>query len=385
VRPGRGEGKAADLTNRRKRLLYLVTRSVFGGAQSHVLTLLTKFRAEYDVALGVGCEGQLTEGARSDGIDVHILPHLMSRPWPVHAMTAVWEIKRLILRVQPDLVSTHSFKAGLAGRLAATQCGVASVHTAHGWPFSPGVPWLRRQVTLPIERRAAAWCRRIIAVSEADYELGVHRHVARPEQLVTVQNGVPDSHLRAEPGRPGRPEIVMVGRFEPQKDFPLLLRAIHGLPGDVHATLVGDGPTRVKAEALSRRLGLSGYVRFLGFRSDVAEILSDAQVFVLASRWEGLPRSVLEAMRAGVPVVASDVGGVGEAVVDGDSGFLIPRGNVEALRRRLGQLCADSKLRERMGAAARSRYEIHFVAERMLRETLQVYREVLAGVPDGRA
>ena len=369
------------MSTRRKRILYLVTRSVHGGAQSHVLTLMTNVRAAYEVTLGAGCEGQLTDRARAEGVPVHILPHLMSPAWAAHAVNALWETKRLIRRVRPDLISTHSFKAGLAGRLAARQCGVVSIHTAHGWPFSPGVPWLRRQIALPIERKAAAWCQRIIAVSAADRLLGLRFHVARPDQLVTIQNGVPDSRLRAVPGRTGGPEIVMVGRFEQQKDFDLLLRAIHGLPADVHATLVGDGPTRGRMEALTRRLGLDGRVRFLGFRADVAEILSGAQVFVLTSRWEGLPRSVLEAMRAGLPVVASDVGGVGEAVLDGDTGFLVAPGDVETLRQRLDQLCVDPPLRERMGAAARRRYEAHFKAERMLSETVAIYREVLAGAP----
>jgi glycosyltransferase involved in cell wall biosynthesis len=170
----------------------------------------------------------------------------------------------------------------------------------------------------------------------------------------------------------------MVGRFEPQKDFGLLVRAIHGLHADVHVTLVGDGPTRGAAETLARHLGLEERIQFLGFRHEVARILSEAHVFVLASKWEGLPRSILEAMRAGLPVVASDVGGVGEAVVEGDTGFLVPRGSVDAVRSRLERLCEVPELRARLGAAGRARYLAHFTLEGMLRGTACVYADVLS-------
>ncbi len=127
----------------------------------------------------------------------------------------------------------------------------------------------------------------------------------------------------------------------------------------------------------SASLSLNDRVEFLGNRSDVAEILGGAHVFALATNWEGLPISILEAMRAGLPVVASDVGGVREEVVEGQTGFLVPRGDVGATHDRLGLLLADPTLRERMGAAGRRRYEDLFSLDRMLKKTLEVYRDAL--------
>jgi glycosyltransferase involved in cell wall biosynthesis len=129
--------------------------------------------------------------------------------------------------------------------------------------------------------------------------------------------------------------------------------------------------------ALAQALGLAERVRFLGARQDVAEVLAEAQVFALATHWEGLPLSVLEAMRSGLPVVATDVGGVKEAVVEGETGFLVGRGDEAGFRERLARLLQDPRLRASLGEAGRKRYEEAFTLERMLRETWRLYEEIL--------
>ncbi len=131
------------------------------------------------------------------------------------------------------------------------------------------------------------------------------------------------------------------------------------------------------AVRLSGALGIDGRVEFLGLRGDVEKLLAEAQVFVLASNYEGFPISIVEAMRAGLPVVASDVGGVCESVCDGENGFLVPRGDVPTLRERLQRLISNETLRARMGAASRRRYVEEFTAKRMVSKTLAVYEKVL--------
>jgi len=128
--------------------------------------------------------------------------------------------------------------------------------------------------------------------------------------------------------------------------------------------------------SLAEELGISDRVVFSGQRRDVAERLAAADIFVLASRWEGFPRSILEAMRAGLPVAASDVGGSGESVVDGKTGYLVPREDPEALRTRLGELMASPDLRLQLGKAGRERYEKNFTFDAMYGKTLTVYKEV---------
>jgi len=173
-----------------------------------------------------------------------------------------------------------------------------------------------------------------------------------------------------------------VARFEPPKDFPTLLRALRMVTAPWRAILVGDGPTRPGVEELARELGLADWVEFVGWRTDVADILARAQVFVLSSRWEGLPISILEAMRAGLPVVASQVGGVGEAVIAHETGWLVPPGDAGQLSQRIEELCVDPSLRARMGVAGRRRWEDRFRVERMVEETSALYADVLAN-PSG--
>ena len=277
---------------------------------------------------------------------------------------------------KPDLVHLHSSKAGLVGRVAARRAGVPAVFTAHGWGFTDGVPRRRRNVVLASEWLAARWTQKIIAVSEADRRLALRYRVARPEELVTIHNGIDDTPQRAFPaGEP--PTVIMVARFVPQKDPQLLLEALSGITSPYHLLLVGDGPGRPQIEAQARALGLDN-IEFLGTRDDVPDLLARSHVFVLPTKWEGFPISILEAMRAGLPVVASDVGGVREAVGEGETGFLVPRGDAAGLRARLELLLENPDLRVRLGAEGRRRYEVRFGLGRMLEKTRAVYDDALS-------
>jgi glycosyltransferase involved in cell wall biosynthesis len=218
-----------------------------------------------------------------------------------------------------------------------------------------------------------------ITVSEYDRQLALKAGILSQDKMVTVHNGMPDvpPSLRARPdGAPVR--LVMVARFGPQKDHPTLLRALADLrdvPWDLD--LIGEGPLMAQTRDLAASLGIAERVRFLGQRMDVDRLLAAAHISVLATNWEGFPLSILEAMRAGLPMVASDVGGVSESVRDGATGYLVPPGHVGALRDRLRSLLTDSGLRARMGAAGREVYEREFTLDRSVSRTLEVYRKVL--------
>jgi glycosyltransferase involved in cell wall biosynthesis len=170
----------------------------------------------------------------------------------------------------------------------------------------------------------------------------------------------------------------MVARLSHWKDQPALLHALADLKDlEWQLELIGNGPLREQLEAVTESLGLTSRVTFLGYRRDVPERIAEAQLFLLISKWEGFPRSILEAMRAGLPVVASDVGGVQESVVDGITGFVVPRGDTERLRACLRQLITSPELRVRMGEAGRTRYEEKFTFNRLVERTTTVYESVL--------
>jgi glycosyltransferase involved in cell wall biosynthesis len=172
----------------------------------------------------------------------------------------------------------------------------------------------------------------------------------------------------------------MVARFGAQKDHPTLFRALAALlhlPWELD--LIGEGPLMGEMQTLASSLGIAERVHFLGQRMDVAEILARAQASLLVTNWEGFPLSILEAMRAGLPVVASSVGGIGESVLDGETGYLAPRGDVDGLRDRIERLLSAPSTRIRLGANGRLRYEKQFTLHHSVARTLDVYRDVVDG------
>jgi glycosyltransferase involved in cell wall biosynthesis len=264
--------------------------------------------------------------------------------------------------------------------MAARLLGIPVIVTTHGWSFTTGVPRFRAAVYRWIERLTGLFSADMtITVSEYDRQLAIRAGVLPAERMVTVHNGMPDVAVssRAFPGQnPVR--LVMVARFGPQKDHPTLLRALaqlQDLPWEVD--LVGEGPLTTKTQALAASLGIERRVHFLGQRMDVERILAEAQVSLLVTNWEGFPLAILEAMRAGLPVLASAVGGVGESVRDGQTGFLVPPGEVGPLRDRLRALLTDASLRASMGAEGRAVYEREFTLDHTVTKTLAVYGAVL--------
>lgn len=366
----------------RHAILYIITRGILGGAQIHLYHLACYLKNDFDIYVAIGDRGPLRERLRDENIPVHCVPSLVRSIAPIKDIIGLQQVVRLIKEIQPDLVCTHSSKAGILGRLGAHLCKVPAVFTAHGWAFTEGVPSMRRKLYVNIERVASRWAEKIICVSEYDRQLAMRYHVGTREQLITVHNGIPtiaDKYL-AVPGAENPVRLIMVARFSQPKDQQLLLRAISKLKTERKFELlfVGDGPLLKKSKGLAKTLGIHDRVKFLGARTDVPALLAQAQVFVLISNWEGFPLTILEAMRAGLPVVASDVGGSKEAVVDGKTGFLIPREDLMLLRDRLKRLIDHPELRVCMGKNGYRRFIENFTFEQMVKKTVAVYREILS-------
>lgn len=364
------------------KIAYVVTRAEpIGGVQIHVRDLAVSLRAQgHTPTILTGGGGPFVDVLRATGIPVVILPHLTVPIHPIRDWRALREIHAALGNVRPQLIAVHSSKAGILGRLAGHSLRIPVLLTAHGWNFTPGVSALPAAVYRQIERSAGPLASRIITVSEFDRQLALEARIATEHRIVTVHNGMPDipPHLRAEPDRtPVR--LMMVARYGPQKDHPTLLRALAGLQNyPWELDLIGDGPLMGQMESLAATLGIAGRVRFLGQRMDVDQILASAQVSLLVTNWEGFPLSILEAMRAGLPVVASSVAGIGEAVRDGQTGYLVPRGDVGLVRDRVERLLTDPALRLRLGRGGRTRYEQHFTLEHFVARTLAVYQDVLS-------
>lgn len=359
------------------KVLYLITRADLGGAQVHLVDLIAGLRGKVQPVLGVGEEGYLTSVARRMGVEHHVLPELVHPISPLKDARALRRMVQLIGHVRPHLIHAHTSKAGVLGRLAAGLAGVPAVFTAHTWAFAEGTSLKWRAFGIPSERLAARFSSRIINVSAANRGLALRHRIGDERKHLTIYNGVPDTALRARPGDDGVPGFIMVARFVPQKAQGVLLQAVARLDRPVRLTFVGDGPLRAAQELEARRLGIQERVAFLGERRDIPELLSQNHVFVLATNWEGFPLSILEAMRAGLPVVSTDVGGVREAIIPGETGFVLPDNDPQTWCACLQSLLDSPALRQRLGDAARARYESLFTLSGMARQTLAVYRSIV--------
>jgi glycosyltransferase involved in cell wall biosynthesis len=323
--------------------------------------------------------GFLVDQARALGISVSPLKHLVMPVNPVKDLLAVRELSQVIREFRPDIIHAHSSKAGLLARLAARLHRVPCVFTAHGWGFSEGVPARRKCVVLASEWIAGRLGATIIAVSEFDHRLALRHHISSADHIVTIRNGIVDDDTRALPGEPvAMPVITMVARFSPQKDHATLLEALRAVQLPFQLWLVGDGPLLDEVRMHAARLDLLDRIVFHGDSSSVPRILQQTHIFALTSRYEGLPISILEAMRAGLPIVATDSGGVSEAVRHGWNGLLVRRGDAAGLRMSLELLLSDNNLRTVYGKNSRSLYEREFLPDPMIASTFEVYEQLLS-------
>jgi glycosyltransferase involved in cell wall biosynthesis len=364
------------------RIAQIITRSdIIGGASTHLLTLCEHLADRgHDVTVYCGGNGIFTEELEKRELKYHSLSHLVRPIRPFEDLRAVFEVQREIEKLNPDIVALHSAKAGVVGRIACWWAQIPCVVTAHGWAFTEGKSTLRRYFLASIERFVAPLAERIITVSDFDQELAADWSVASRKKMVTVYNGVQDvdqeKRLASEVGE--TPRIIMVARFEPQKDQPTLLRALEKLRGASWGALfVGDGPRLEQCVDLARDLGIEDRVQFLGYRSDVPNLLAQSDLFVLSTHYEGFPIATVEAMRAGLPIVASDVGGVSEQVRSEENGFLVPPEDVSALKRALEDLLQNEEKRQEMGETGRKIFREQFRVEKMVDRTLNVYKEAV--------
>jgi glycosyltransferase involved in cell wall biosynthesis len=360
---------------------YVVTRGDdIGGAQVHVRDMASAMRARgHRATIICGGKGDFTEQVEALGLPYRSLPALVRPVHPAKDVQALLALRTVLRELSPDIISLHSSKTRLLGCAAARTLSIPTLSTVHGWPFADGVPTTSRRFYAFYERLAAKLASAVVTVSRYDQELASRHGITARGGIEVIHNGMPDDPRRRDHEGASSPvRLLMVGRHAPQKDHPTLMRALARLRDKSWTiSLVGAGPDTGANRALARELGLEERVRFLGYRTDVADLMAQADINVLISNWEGLPRSIIEAMRAGLPTIASDVGGNRELVVDDRTGYLAPRGDADAVADRLARLIDDPGKRRALGANARRRYEDGFTFEAMFDRTMGFYCRLL--------
>jgi glycosyltransferase involved in cell wall biosynthesis len=378
------------------RILHIITRMDVGGSSDDTLILATHMRPpEFDNALISGPTvdpvPNVAENLARAGVP-WIQVSSLRRPVNVaRDLMAVRDLWRRIRELQPDIVHTHSSKAGFVGRLAARLAGVRRIfHTPHGHVFHSyyGSPITRMLVGL--ERFAARFTERIVVLTDTEAEQHLAVGVGRRDQFVTIPSGVDLSEVRAQTAdatrirrdlglSPATRVIGTVARLVPVKGLRYLIAAMPQILRrcpDAHLILAGDGDERSQLKALTRELAVADRVHFLGFRRDAVAVTAALDVFVLPSLNEGQGRVLVTAMALGVPIVATSVGGVPEVIQDHRQGLLVPSANPIALSQAITTILTEPERAAALGMAGRARAS-HFSSEVMLRRHAELYRNSL--------
>jgi glycosyltransferase involved in cell wall biosynthesis len=381
---------------------HIITKLELGGAQRNTLFTVSHLdKSRFRTFLITGEAGILDEEARAlMGDRFYQVSRLGRDIRPFQDALAFVALRKLLIRIKPTVVHTHSSKAGIIGRLAAWAAGVpVVVHSIHGFGFTRYQHPLRRRLLIGAERLTARVTTRFFAVSEANRNEGIGHQLFAGSKCAVIRSGIDREVIRntvvntdmkkRELGfDPAQPLIGMVAPMKPQKaplDFIRVAAIVRVSYPDLGVVLVGDGELRPAVEAEIDRQKLRDHVKLLGWRHDVPEILRCLNVFILTSFWEGLPRVYLEALTAGVPIVGTRVDGADEVIKDGENGYLLEPGDVAGIAKQVRRLLDDSDLRTAMGRRAAADLPIEFDIYEMVRELEREYDRLIATVGDGRS
>ena len=361
-----------DLLNILKtKIAFIITRSDIGGAQNHVLSLLKYFCNKYDVVLLVGSEGFLSHAAAKLGVDVRVAKHLDS----FNVVGAIWCLRGLLNDLHPDFVHSHSSLASFYGRLAAAVCRIPVIYTVHGWHFSNLESKFRASLQVSAEWLFRALTRRWITVSQYDLSLGNRYLLFNRGAAVCIPNGIPDTQfLRERTVGTKSLKMVFVGRATYQKNYLDALSVLQAANNNVQLTFYTSGKEAKLLESQISDRGLTERCTLILDETDAGSFLNLYDLMIVTSRYEGMPLSVLEGLRASLPIVSTDVCGMSE-LVDDTNGFLSDVGDIQGMAMQVDRLDQNRDLLREMGIASRKRFERDFLESFMLQKTWEVYSE----------
>ncbi|MFA5124405.1 MAG: glycosyltransferase family 4 protein [Patescibacteria group bacterium] len=379
------------------KVLFVITQSSWGGAQKYVYTfalnLAKKNDTEVIIAGGEESIGELTAKLQEKGLKFVPLKKLMRKVSLLNDLLAVKEIKTLIEQERPDIIHLNSSKAGAVGSLAArlSRHRAKVVYTVHGWVFNESLNPLVKLFYFLIEKSFAGFKDCFICLSDFDRQAGLTAKIAPAEKLITIHNGLDlpadyfldqetalNELLDTKPADENRPLIIgTIANFYPAKGLNYLIDTVSLLPADDYKLIIiGEGGLRNELERQIKKLklenNLENNIILAGNKQEAARYLKAFDLAVMSSVKEGLPYFILEAMSAGLPVIATKVGGIPETIDDGVTGYLVDPRSPGLLAEKI-KLLADKELRKRFGEAGLSKVKKEFGLSQMIEKTLKAY------------
>ncbi|MFH2069917.1 MAG: glycosyltransferase family 4 protein [Elusimicrobiota bacterium] len=376
------------------KVAHIITMLELGGAQQNTLYTVSHLDPLlFEPLLLAGTGGILDDEAKRmiPGIKLFFIRNLVRQVSPLRDISALVQIYLILKREKPDIVHTHSSKAGIIGRWAAHFAGIKIIiHTFHGFGFNDYQKKLTRTLFLTAEKWTATVSDVLVAVSRSNVNTAVKNKIGDEKKYVLVRSGIRLSDYRktklAEDEKNsvrneigiagGEKTVTTIGPFKPQKNLADFVTAASIILKRVPGTkflIVGDGEQRPLIENMISEAGIKQNVLLLNWRKDISRILSITDVFVLTSLWEGLPRAAVEAMCLAKPVVAYGVDGLVDIVQDGETGFLAEPKDINKLSERVITLLKDPVLSRKIGETARDSIDETFDIDYMVRQQGDLY------------
>jgi glycosyltransferase involved in cell wall biosynthesis len=370
------------------KVLQLITRLDQGGAPRIFLKLIRGLKEKgIDVVMASGPSQHPEEEPEGFSQQLHIpyypLPHLRRNILPLHDSFALLEIIALIRKEKPDLLHTHTTKAGMLGRVAGWMTRTRTIHTPHGHLFYGYFGKGRERFYVLLEQMAARFCERIITISEDERRAYLYKGMGNTKKVVTVYNGIDtkqfpgdEKKARAELGiAQGVPMVGFVGRLEEIKGpdrFVEAAKEVKAVCPQAHLVMAGDGP--MKEELMRMARGIP-HLHFLGYREDIPDLMAAFDLVMIPSRNDGFNLVAVEGMASSKPIVATAVGGLTEVV--GDGGILVQPEDTKGLALETLRLINAPDLRKKIGKKGRKRAEALFDWNVCLQKTLDIYYQVI--------
>ncbi|MEK7461931.1 MAG: glycosyltransferase family 4 protein [Patescibacteria group bacterium] len=356
------------------KILYGITKSNFGGAQRYVLDMAVAMKKQgHNVAVLCGGDGPLVHKLNGEKIRVIIIPGFGRDMDLLNDAPRLWFIIKTIWREKPDVFHINSAKMGGAGIFTGRLLGIHRIiFTAHGWAFNEPRAWWQRILIKFFTWVTILFAHKTICVSEKTKK-DVERWPFIKDKLIVVYNGI--SSFNLDKRKDASFTVGTIAELHRIKGLDILLTAWGKFMKNHRAKLIiiGEGEERKNLENMAKNMGISDSVIFKGFIDDARRLLSSFDIFCMPSRSEGMPYALLEAGFAGLPVIATSVGGIPEIIEGGVTGALVPVENAEILFSTLVLLAGDEELRKRLGTNLRASIRENFSLEKMIEKTLELY------------
>lgn len=379
----------------KKTILYIITQSEFGGAQRYVFDLASSLKDEFNVFVAFGEQGEngdLAKKLKDLNIDFFVIPNLERTISLKNDLKAFWQIRRLIKKIKPDILHLNSSKVSILGSLAAIFTRTKVIYTAHGWVFNEPIGKKRKKFYKRAEKLTAKFKDKIICVSKFDYQTAVKEKIFSENKLITIHNGIDKiDFFNKETARQRLQEYIQsskffidendfligsIGHLYKNKGYEYLINALKLIVDknlSVKLMIIGEGEERQELENWIGQLNLQKNVILLGNIDNAAKLLPIFNVYVCSSVKEGLSYTLIEAMQAGVPIIATKVGGNSELITDTQNGLLVNSQNSEQIARAILQVMNDTESARKLGEKAREKANKEFDLESMVKKTREIY------------